>query len=505
MTLTGNSRTVVVVGGGLAGISAAIGLADAGLDVTLLEARAWLGGATCSFARRGLMIDNGQHVFMRCCETYRGLLARLGVTAASPLQGPLDVTVLGLAAASRVHGSRLPAPMHLVRSIARYRLLSASERAKAAAAAVALQFADADRHDRSLGDWLARHGQDERSRRAFWDVLTLSALNVPADHAELPLAAAAISTALLAGRGNADLGIPLVPLSQLHGNPAAELLRQLGVTVRLGVGASALRVSPAGGYDVRLVHTAPPGASGVLAPEREAVYDHAPTEINAAGIVLAVPAWDAAALVQTELADVAATWSSLRPSPVVSLHVIYGTRVTELPFAAVVDSPVHWVVDKTEAAGLRTGQYLAASIRAADAYVDTPVSELRAELMPELERLFPSAAGAIVTDFFVTRERRATIAHVPASTQSRVTTGAELPGFAVAGAWTDTGWPDTMEGAVRSGRSAARKIIAELPAIGAMAAGRLRPPAARVNAEGAATPGPMQPGPDGRRHVTSTS
>jgi protoporphyrinogen oxidase len=193
------------------------------------------------------------------------------------------------------------------------------------------------------------------------------------------------------------------------------------------------------------------------------VYERAPTEINAAGIVLAVPPWDAAALVPTELAAEAANFARLTPSPVVSIHAIFGKRVTKLPFAAVVGSPLHWVVDKTASAGLRSGQYLAASVRAADAYVDVSVAELRADLLPALELLFPAAAEASVTDFFVTKERRATIAHVPGSRRLRETARAQLPGFAIAGAWTDTGWPDTMEGAVRSGRSAARKVISELP------------------------------------------
>jgi squalene-associated FAD-dependent desaturase len=469
--------SVVVIGGGLAGISAAIGLADAGLDVTLLEARPWLGGATCSFARRGLTIDNGQHVFMRCCLAYRDLLARLGVTGASPLQNRLELTVLAPSAQVHVRRSGLPAPLHLARSATRYRLLSAGQRAKAAAAAVALQFVDADRDDRSLGEWLARHGQGERACRAFWDLLSLSALNVDADHADLPLAAAAISTALSAGRGNADLGIPAVPLSQLHSSPAASLLRQLGVTVRLGVQATAVRLGPAGGYDVRLGYPAPGG-------DREPVYEHGPAEISAAGIVLAVPAWDAAALAPSPLAAEAANWASLRPSPVVSLHVIYGSRVTELPFAAVVDSPLHWVADKTKSAGLRSGQYLAASVRAADDYVDAPVASLRSDLLPALEDLFPAAAAATVTDFFVTKERRATIAHLPGSGRNRARTAASPPAFAVAGAWTDTGWPDTMEGAVRSGRSAAQKLVDELPGRRSRIR-RAHAPAPRVSADAA--------------------
>ncbi len=459
MTLAGRRASVVVIGGGLAGISAAIGLADAGLRVTLLEARSWLGGATWSFARRGLTIDNGQHLFLRSYAAYRDLLARLGVTASCSLQDGLDLTVLGPGATARLHRSGLPAPLHLARSLAGYELLSAAERAKVAVAAIALRFAgDPGPSDRTFDDWLSRHGQDECARRMLWDLLSLSALNVGAERADLPLAASAIRAAVLARRGNADLGIPSVPLSKLHGAPAAALLTQLRVTVRLGVRAAAVRVSPAGGYDVQLTY----GGQGGAVPAREQVFEHGPTEINAAGIVLAVPAWEAGALVADGLAADAAIWSGLKPSPIVSLHVLYGSRVTQLPFAATVGAPLHWVVDKTAAAGLHAGQYLAASVRAADACVDTPLSQLRAEFLPALERLFPAAAEATVTDFFVTRERRATIAHVPGSQRLRPAVDAGPPGFAIAGAWTDTGWPDTMEGAVRSGQSAAQKLVAEL-------------------------------------------
>jgi squalene-associated FAD-dependent desaturase len=473
MTLTRNRASVIVIGGGLAGISAAICLADAGVDVTLLESRPWLGGATCSFARRGLTIDNGQHVFLRSCVAYRDLLARLGVTTSCSLQPSLDLTVLGPAMTARLQRSGLPAPLHLARSLARFRLLSGAERARVAAAAAALRFVDgAGDRGRSLGDWLARHGQDERACRLVWDWLALSALNVSAERADLQLAASAIRAALLAGRTNADLGIPAVPLSKLHGGPAAALLSQLRVRVRLGVRATAVRANPGGGYEVQLAHGPQTGAAPALWA-REPVFGAGPAHIYATGIVVAVPAFDAAALMPESLAADAATWSGLEASPVISLHVIYGSQVTRLPFAAVVGAPVHWIVDKSAAAGLHSGQYLAASIRGADAYVDRPAAELRAEFLPVLERLFPAAAQAAVVDFFVTRERRATIAHLPGSEQLRPAPGAGPLGMAVAGAWTDTGWPDTMEGAVRSGLAAARKLTAELPG----PRPRARPPA----------------------------
>jgi squalene-associated FAD-dependent desaturase len=461
MTLAANRADVVVIGGGLAGISAAIELAAAGRAVTLIEGRPWLGGATCSFIRRGLTIDNGQHAFLRCCTAYRELLARLGVAGSCLVQDRLDLTVLdgavpGGPARARLRRSALPAPAHLVRSLAGYRLLSPAERLKVAGVAVALQFTDPLGGDgRSLGGWLARHRQGERARTMFWDWLCVAALNVPPEHADLGLATSVIRTAVLAGRENADIGVPVVPLSGLHGGSAVALLGALGVTIRLGVRAIAVQPGLAGGYLVRAASAASPRSAGTP----DSVAGNAAEEIRADGVVLAVPPGEAAAVAPAALAGEAARWSLLRPSPIVSVHVIYASRVTRLPFAAVVGSPVRWVIDKSDAAGLHAGQYLAASIPAADEFVDMPAAQLRERVLPVLDRIFPAAAGANIEDFFVTRERRATIRHEPGTQQLRPAVG--LPGLAVAGAWTDTGWPDTMEGAVRSGRYAALKLISD--------------------------------------------
>jgi hypothetical protein len=331
----------------------------------------------------------------------------------------------------------------------------------------------------------------------------VTALGAVTEHADLALFAGAVRRALFGGRASADIGVPAVPLSKLHGAPAGALLKQLGVRVRLGTKAAGVRVAARGGYDVRLDRYAP-AAGGLQAAGGqdgearygEALYGEArggtvavldaraalnggPEIIHAAGVVLAVPAWAAAPLAPAELTADAERWQQLESSPVLSLHVIYGSQVTELPFAAAVGSPLRWVVDKTGPAGLHTGQYLAASVPAAGKYLDWPVRRLGAELLPELERLFPAAADADVQDFFVTKERRAVIRQEPGSQRLRGTQPAGLPGLALAGAWTDTGWPDTMEGAVRSGHLAARKVADELSITRALApAAPLLPPEA---------------------------
>jgi hypothetical protein len=140
------------------------------------------------------------------------------------------------------------------------------------------------------------------------------------------------------------------------------------------------------------------------------------------------------------------------------VHVVYDRRVTRLPFAAAVDSPVQWVFDRTGPSGLREGQYLAISLSAADAYTDVPAARLREQFLPALAELFPAAAQARVVDCFVTRERRATMRQVPGVGRLRPAAATATAGLVVAGAWTDTGWPDTMEGAVRSGLNAVREL-----------------------------------------------
>jgi len=471
MTMADGRADVAVIGGGLAGITAAVELADAGFSVTVLEARAWLGGATCSFVRRGLTIDNGQHVFLHGSVAYRDLLARLGSTSAGSIREQPELTILSPQGELTLRRSGLPAPLHLVRALAGYRYLTRRERLAAAAAGLLLQFTEpavgrAD-DDASLGAWLDRRGQDDNAREMLWDLLAVTLTGLPANLADLGLAAAAIRAAILAGRDTGDIGVPAVPLSQLHARPAAELLARLGATVMLGARAAGVRRTGRGEFEIRLEHSvAAAQSTSPAAPRTDSTADRdvpeMPGLITADAVVMAVPAWEAAVIAPAELAEQARQWSLLQPSPVVSLHVIYADRVTRLPHAAVAGSPVRWIADKTGPAGLHAGQYLAAAVPAADNYVDLPASRLRAELLPELERLFPIAAGTEVQDFFITRERRAVVRHVPGSQQLRANQPAALPGLAVAGAWTATGLPDTMESAVRSGRTAARKVLADL-------------------------------------------
>jgi uncharacterized protein with NAD-binding domain and iron-sulfur cluster len=483
---------VVVIGGGLAGITAAIALAQAKHEVTLLEAKPRLGGATMSFNRDGLVIDTGQHIFLRCCTAYRGLLDRLGMTAQAPLQPRFDVTVLAPGKRAVMKRRRIPAGLHMLPALLGYPFLNTAERLRLTLAALAfkrLNEADPKTDELRLGDWLAAHGQDERTRRVLWDLFSVSSLNVPGDDASLALAAVVVKTGLLGSADAADIGVPALPLGELHGTAAARVLAKLGATVRPATKVAAVEPKGEGEFLIRLARSAPlaPLASPADAPAPPPIGSNAqkaPIEapesanepsgpadlvadegdegavILADAVVLAVPHEQAAKLIPAGAlpAETVDGWAGLGAAPIVNVHVIYDRKVMDVPFAAGVDSPVQWVFDRTRISGLHArgeaGQYLAISLSAADEYAGTPVAELRAQFVPALAELFPAARDATVTEFFVTREKRATFRQVPGTAKLRPKSATHLPGLVLAGSWTDTGWPDTMEGAVRSGLNA---------------------------------------------------
>ncbi|MFL6051908.1 MAG: hydroxysqualene dehydroxylase HpnE [Actinoallomurus sp.] len=427
---------VAVVGGGLAGITAALALREAGLPVTVYEARPRLGGATHSFERDGLVVDNGQHVFLRCCTAYRGLLDRLGGTDRVRLQDRFDLPVLTPdGRPGRLRRAGLPGPLHLMPALATYPLLRPADRLRAVRCALALRGldpADPDLDRIRLGAWLAAHGQRDAARRALWELFAVAALNIGVEEAALGPAAMVFRTALLGRADAADIGVPDAPLGDLHGTAAQAAIKRQGGVVRLAAKVTAIE----------------PGPVLVVDGER----------IDASAVIVATPHRQAAHLVPWDAAPGRDRWAGLGESPIVNVHLHYDRPVTDLPFAAVVDSPVQWVFDRTRAAGLRTGQYLAVSVSAADRWIDEPTAKLRAEFVPAMEQLFPATRGARLRDFFVTRERRATFRQAPGSGALRPGAATRWPGLYLAGSWTDTGWPDTMEGAVRSGLTAARLV-----------------------------------------------
>ncbi|TML69272.1 MAG: FAD-dependent oxidoreductase [Actinobacteria bacterium] len=431
---------VVVVGGGLGGITAALECADAGAAVTLLEARPRLGGATFSVEKEGLWLDNGQHVFLRCCTAYRDLVRRLGVEGDVVLQPRLEIPVLAPGGkAAWLRRSGLPAPLHLAASMLRFGHLSARERARLGPAVLALRRLSLDDpalDTQTFGSWLDGHGQSAGAVEALWNLITLPTVNLSARDASLALATKVFQTGLLEEADASDVGYARVPLRRLHGDAAERALERAGVAVHAKARVSALT----------------PGTTGVAVSWSGGTLD-------SDAVVLAVPHDDAAELLPPRALPDGLDITRLGASPIVNLHVVYDRTVTEHGFAAGIRTPVQWVFDRTSSSGLAQGQCLAVSLSAADAYISRSVDELRAEFVSALAALFPAARGSEVLSFFVTREPRATFRGVPGTAAHRPGPVTRVPGLYLAGAWTDTGWPATMEGAVRSGVAAARAAL----------------------------------------------
>ncbi|HUY71023.1 MAG TPA: hydroxysqualene dehydroxylase HpnE [Gaiellaceae bacterium] len=417
---------VAVVGGGLAGLAAAIECADAGASVTLYEARSRLGGATFSFERNGLWLDNGQHVALRCCTAYLGFLRRIGSAHLLPLQRRLHVPVLREGQRpALLSRTALPPPLHLASTLLRYAPLGLRERLAAARAARALGKLDSDDpalDEQTFGWWLANHGQSEKAISALWNLIALPTLNLPAGEASLAAAVKVFRTGLFDSAGASDIGIPAVPFQRLHADPAAATLERAGGRLLLGTPVRAL------------------------------------SELDDDAIILAVPHEAVAALALDAVNGEAL--EALGTSPIVNLHIHYDRRVLDGPLAAALDSPVQWLFDRTEAAGASDGQLVAVSLSHAVEEIGVPVAELSARYLPALERLLPEAGGAEVLDFAVTHEPRATFRVAPGTRRLRPGPRTKVPGLFLAGAWTDTGWPATMEGAVRSGLAAAHAALA---------------------------------------------
>ncbi|RYJ21088.1 phytoene desaturase [Streptomyces sp. L-9-10] len=447
-TAEGTSRHAVVVGAGLAGITAALQLADAGVRVTLVEGRPRLGGLAFSFQRGDLTVDNGQHVYLRCCTAYRWFLDRVDGAALAPIQDRLDVPVLDVAPAGgprlgRIRRNGLPVPLHLAAGLATYPHLSLAERASVGRAALALKRldpADPALDGIDFATWLGRHGQSKRTIEALWDLVGVATLNATAPHASMGLAAMVFKTGLLSEPGAADIGWARVPLGELHDTLARKALDSAGVRTETRTRVSSVSRAENGGWHV----------------------DMDGERLDADAVVLAVPQREAHALLPGGALADPDRLLDIGTAPILNLHVVYSRKVLRRPFFAALGSPVQWVFDRTDASGLTDGQYLAVSQSAAQDEIDTPVSELRARYLPELERLLPATRGAEVRDFFVTRERTATFAPAPGVGRLRPTAHTRAPRLFLAGAWTATGWPATMEGAVRSGFSAAGAALSEL-------------------------------------------
>jgi squalene-associated FAD-dependent desaturase len=396
-----------VVGGGLAGLAAALELVDAGNEVTLLEARPTLGGKVQTLPRRegdpDPPPDNGQHVALGCFEQYLAFLERIG-SLGSVRRVPLELPVIDERGRKAKVGYGLG-------PLLRYRHVPLRDRLRIASLIARLPRLEPGRQ--TFGEFLRANGQSQTAIDRFWEVFIRPALNLRSDEADAAAARFTVLTAMRSGREASDLIVPAAPLGTIHGEAAGRALEEAGAEVRT---------------EARVVELG---------------------ELDADAVVLALPPEEAARLLGED-------WS-FEPSPIVSVHLLVDRRILERD-AALLGSPVHWIFDRGRLIGHEPKQGQSLTV------ISSGVPELMELRGRELLELVTRELRARFGDLEllwsrVSREPAATIALRPGV--KRPAPGLVRPGVALAGAWTGTGWPATMESAVRSGVVAARALLAE--------------------------------------------
>jgi len=422
----GGPTRVAVVGAGLAGLAAGVALQEAGCRVELFERSRLLGGRTTSFTVDGQEVDNGQHVFLGCCTAFQDLVARLGLAGRVRLQERFDVRVYAPGRPpSRLRAAALPAPWHLAFGFLGYAELGWADRVRVATTLLALSRRTGD--ERPLAGWLRSHGQTDAGLAAFWKPFFVPALNAPLDRIAVGEAAFVVRTAFLADAGAARFGFLTVPLARLA-EAAAERLE----AVHLRTAVTGLERADSGSV------TALCTADG-----RRLAFD---------AFVVAVPP-DRLDRLAGDLG--LPPLSGFASRPIVDVHLWHDRGTLGFDFAALLRSPVQWVFEKAPG-------YLCCSLSDAREVVEWPEDRLVDLGWSAVSGRVPQLAGASLVRGAATRSPDATYT-APAGVRRP---GAATPArnVALAGAWTDTGWPDTMESAVRSGRAAAERLLVRRPA-----------------------------------------
>ena len=450
-------RRVIVVGGGLAGLACALRLSEENVATTLIERRPYAGGKTFSFVdpTSGVEIDNGQHLYLRCCTAYRSFVDRLGLSDQMLLQPRLHVPVLdpanGRRSAIAASPGWMPAPLHLGWSLLTFAHLGWREKVALGRAALPLWRMGANGRrqldDLSFADWLRAHGQSERVINRFWDLIVLPTCNERSAEVSAQQAAMVFQVGLLDDAHSADIGLPRVGLSRIA-DAAVEAIEARGGEVRR---ATTVRSLEAEGAMVRRLTYADGSSDSVQA------------------VVLALPPNAAERLLPEawrEREDLASL-SAFEYSPIVNVHVHWDRPVMDEAFVAVLDPTLQYVFNRNRINVSLSepgdgGQWLACSLSGAHETIGRAKQEVADETIESLRRAFREAREARVLHWNVVTEREATFRPSPGMARHRLGAETSIGNLFLAGAWTDTEWPATMESAVRSGETAAAAVIRRL-------------------------------------------
>ncbi|MGL4423291.1 MAG: hydroxysqualene dehydroxylase HpnE [Gemmataceae bacterium] len=424
-------RRVVIVGAGLAGLSAAVALASRGFAITLLDARPRLGGRASSFTdpSSGQTIDACQHVSMRCCTNLRHFLQLVGADHLLQAEPTLYFYTPD-GRESRFGADPYPAPLHLSRAFASAHYLTAAEKLRVAWGLFQL-LRLAPEADAPLLPWLQQHRQTPRTIDRFWGIVLVSALNESIDRVGTKYARKVFRDGFLRHRDAYIVDVPRGPLAELYGEPLQRFFQSHAVTVHENTG----------------VRQVLPGTGVLLRDGRTLEADE---------VILAVPFDRVADLLPADLLALpfVTKLQQLTPSPITSVHLWFESEqpLMPRPHAVLLEGLGQWVF-------ARPGGYLQVVVSAARLFRGQPRATILQDVHAELARLFPNVRSARLLRSRVVTEHTATFSAVPGVDELRPEQETPVPGLTLAGDYTRTGWPATMEGAVRSGRLAAEVLL----------------------------------------------
>ncbi len=442
---------VVIIGGGLAGLANAAALVGSGVRISLLESRPRLGGRASSFIdpTTGEPVDNCQHVSMVCCTNLADFCRKVG-TENLFRREPAVVFLDEQGRESRLEASVLPSPFHLSLSFLRASYLTWAERLRVAYGLACLRFDWNDRSGESFADWLRRHGQTDRTMDRFWGTVLVSALNERLDQMDVGHARKVFLDGFLRNRTGFQMEIPTVPLGEIYGTRLQEWLGGHGVDVRLKTGVRAVELDVDGGLTGITLR------SGEFLPA-DFVVSTVPYD-RVLGL-LPEPA--------RELLPGIDRVEAFESSPITGVHFWFDRPVCPHDHAVTVGRLIQWVFNHTALQGRKAGengqgQYLQLVISASYDLQSMDKIAIRDAVLQDLADLFPAVLEAELLRWWVVTEHGATFSVRPGVESLRPPQRTPIDGLFLAGDWTDTGWPATMEGAVRSGYLAAEGILEDL-------------------------------------------
>ena len=462
-------RDVTVIGGGLAGLSTACALAQSGYSVRLLERRPYVGGRASSYEHPGTgeVIDNCQHILLGCCTNLIGFYRKLGV--ADQVRWFDSMTFLEPGGKrSLLHPSSLPAPLHNSPSFLAASALSFADKVAIARGMLAFLRRVPEDDGENFAHWLTRHGQTQRAIARFWNPVLVSALNEDLDRVSVHYAGMVFRTSFMQSPQAGGMGIPTIPLSELYGH-AVEFIASHGGEVKLRASVDGLFYDAASqrwqlDTEVGSIET----DAVVLALSFEAMQKLLP----------ALPSTK-----DGSEKDLLHELEHFEHSPITGIHLWFDRRITDLEHAVLLDTTIQWMYNKSllqpERRADDSGSYLELVVSASKSLVGKSRQEIIDLALQELALFFPEVRKATLLKATVVKEVRATFSVTPGLDAYRPGPVTAWPRLFLAGDWTATGWPSTMEGAVRSGHLAAEALtraagkpklflLPDLPATGFM-------------------------------------